>query len=140
MVRQVVPVLIANGTYPHPTLGIDTFDLTADIAQVLRQAGMNVPVDQGVLVTDVLAGGPAAAAGIRSSQRTVTIFGTRLGIGGDILTAINGQPINNGQDLSLFLETKAKIGDKVQVTLYRDGKQMTVSATLAERVQPTPTP
>jgi serine protease Do len=70
----------------------------------------------------------------------VTIFGTRLGIGGDILTAINGQPINNGQDLSLFLETKAKIGDKVQVTLYRDGKQMTVSATLAERVQPTPTP
>ena len=140
MVRQVVPVLITRGTYPHPTLGIDTIDITAQTAQVLRQAGMNVPVDQGLLVTDALAGGPAAAAGIRGAQRTVIIARTQVGIGGDIITAIDGQPITGGQDLSLYLETKAKIGDKVQVTFYRDGKQMAVSATLAERQQPAPTP
>jgi S1-C subfamily serine protease len=101
---------------------------------------MNVPVDQGLLVTDVVAGGPAATAGIRGAQQTVYIGRTPVGIGGDIIIAINGQPVTSGQDLSLFLETKAKIGDQVQVTLYRNGKQMTVSATLAERVQPTPTP
>jgi S1-C subfamily serine protease len=131
--RQVVPVLIAQGPYPHPTLGIDTLDITPDAAQVLRQVGMNVPVDQGLLVTDVLPGGPAAAAGIRGAQRTVTIGRTQVGIGGDIITAINEQRVTSGQDLSLYLETKAKIGDKVQVTLYRDGKEMTVSATLAAR-------
>jgi S1-C subfamily serine protease len=139
-VSKVVPVLITSGTYPHPTLGLDGLDITADTASVLRQAGMSVPVDQGLLVTDVVAGGPAAAAGIRGAQHTVYIGRTAVGIGGDIITAIDDEPINGAEDLSLFLETKANIGDKVQVTLYRDGKQMTVSATLGERVQPTPTP
>jgi len=139
-VHQVVPVLIAQGHYPHPTLGISTMDITAQVAQVLQQLGMNVPVNQGLLVTDVSAGGPAEAAGVRGSQQTVRVGRSRVGIGGDIITAINGQPLTGEQDLSLYLESSTKIGDQVQVTLYRDGKRMTVSVTLGERQVPTPTP
>jgi len=137
-VRQVVPVLIARGHYPHPTLGISTMDITAQAAQVLQQLGMDVPVNQGLLVTDVSAGGPGDAAGIRGPQQTVRLGRSLVGIGGDIITAINSQAITGEQDLSLYLESSTKIGDKVQVTLYRGGEQMTVSVTLGEREQPTP--
>jgi S1-C subfamily serine protease len=133
MVSRVVPVLISTGTYPHRTLGLNGVDITADVASALRQLGMNVPVDQGLLVTYVEAAGPAAKAGIRGATRTENIGETPVGIGGDIITAINGQPVSNGQDLSLFLETQTEIGDQVQVTLYRNGEQMAVSATVSQR-------
>jgi S1-C subfamily serine protease len=139
-VRQVVPVLIAQGHYPHPTLGVSTLDITTQVAEVLQQLGMDVPVNRGLLVIDVAAGGPAEAAGIRGPQQTVRAGRTLVDIGGDIITAINGVALTGEQDLSVYLESSTKIGDQVQVTLYRNGQQMTVTVTLGERPQQTPTP
>ncbi len=61
------------------------------------------------------------------------IGNTRIPVGGDIITAVNGEPIANFQQLTVYLETKTQVGDKVEVTLIRDGQEMTVSVTLAER-------
>jgi S1-C subfamily serine protease len=132
-VRRVVPQLIAQGHYPHPWLGISVLPFDSQGAQIIRKAGMKVPVDQGLLVAEVTSGGPAAKAGIRGSDRLVSVGNVQVPVGGDIITAINGTSIANFQELTVYLETETQVGDTVEVTLIRDGKEMEVSVTLAER-------
>jgi S1-C subfamily serine protease len=132
-VRRVVPQLIAKGHYPHPWLGVSILPFDSPGARILREAGMNVPVDKGLLVAEVVPGGPVAVAGIRAGDRVVSIGNTRIPVGGDIITAINGEPIANFEELTVYLESETQVGDEVEVTLIRDGQEMTVSVTLAER-------
>jgi S1-C subfamily serine protease len=65
--------------------------LTPSIAEILREAGAEVSVDQGLLVLETQTGGPANEAGIQGANRWVRI-GRRiqLPVGGDIITAIDG--------------------------------------------------
>jgi S1-C subfamily serine protease len=132
-VRRVVPDLIAEGHYPHPALGVTLLPFSADGAGVLRQAGMEVPVDAGLLIAEVTPGGPADQAGLRGSDREVTIGNARIPVGGDIIVGINGQPITTFEDLNVYLETQTRVGDTVNVDIIRDGQQAAVPVTLAER-------
>jgi len=132
-VRRVASQLIARGHYPHPWLGVSVLPFEAEGAQILREAGMDVPVDKGLLVAEVVSGSPADKAGIRAGDRVVSIGNTRVPVGGDIITAINGEPIADFQELTVYLESETQVGDTVEVTLVRDGREMTVSVTLAER-------
>ena len=132
-VRRVVPQLIAQGHYPHPWLGVSILRFEAEGAQLLREAGMEVPVDAGLLVAEVTAGGPAATAGIHAGDRVVSIGNARVPVGGDIITALNGKPIASFEELTVYLETETQVGDTVEVTIIRDGREMTVKVTLAER-------
>jgi serine protease Do len=56
-----------------------------------------------------------------------------LPIGGDVVTAIDGVSITSDQDLDLYLDTKADVGQTVQVTLWRDGQRLTLPVVLAEQ-------
>jgi S1-C subfamily serine protease len=132
-VRRVAPQLIAQGHYPHPWLGVSVLPFEAEGAQILREAGMEVPADEGLLVAEVVSGSPAAKAGIRAGDQMVSIGNTRIPLGGDIITAINGTPIANFQELTVYLESETQVGDTVEVTLIRDGQEVKVSVTLAER-------
>ena len=132
-VHRVAPQLIAKGHYPHPWLGVSVLPFEAEGAQLLREAGMDVPVDEGLLVAEVVPGSPAAEAGIRGGDQVVRIGNTQIPLGGDIITAINGKPITNFQELTVYLESETQVGDTVDVTLIRDGREMTVKVTLAER-------
>ncbi len=132
-VSRVVPQLIATGKYAHPWLGVQLIDITPDRATALQGAGMKVPVQEGVLVVDVVAGSPADKADIRAGDTMATIGNARIPIGGDIITAINGQSVSSLQQLTVYLETETQVGDTVEVTLVRDGQEMTVEVTLAER-------
>jgi len=132
-VRRVVPQLIAQGHYPHPWLGVSVLPFEAKGARLLRKAGMEVPVDEGLLVVEVVPGSPAAVAGIHGGTQVVRIGNTRIPVGGDIITAVNGMAIASFQELTVYLETETQVGDKVEVTLIRDGQEVTVSVTLAER-------
>jgi S1-C subfamily serine protease len=131
--RRVVPQLIAFGHYPHPWLGISALAFDSQGAEVLREAGMEVPVDEGLLVAEVVPDGPAAKAGIRAGDQVVTIGNTRIPSGGDIVTAIDGTPVATFQELTVYLETETQVGDTVEVTLIRNGTEMEVPLTLAER-------
>jgi S1-C subfamily serine protease len=133
-VRRVVPELIARGYYPHPWLGLSyVWNLSPDRAQILREAGMDVPVEEGVLILEISADSPAAQAGLRGGQDRVRLGRTVLLIGGDILTAIDGEPIATSRDLLRFLDTQTLVGQTIQITVWRDGQEVTLPVTLDEQ-------
>jgi serine protease Do len=129
IVRKVVPVLIANGHYDYPFLGISGSALSLD-----QLDAMNLPDTQrGVLVAETVAGGPAAQAGVQPAQRTVAVDGGELPIDGDIITAINGQVVLTMDDVVSYLVEYTKPGDQVQLSVLRAGKPLTLNLTLGKR-------
>jgi S1-C subfamily serine protease len=114
-------------------LGILGLTVTPEIAQA-----MDLPPDQeGVLVEQILQGSPADRAGIRGSYQAVTINGQRLLIGGDIIVAVDGEPIASFEDLSGFMQ-QAEPGQELGLTLSRDGDRVQVDVTLGEGPASTP--
>ena len=132
-VRRVVPELISRGSYPHPWLGVNIVSITADVKGALEELGMSIPVDEGVLVTEIVRGSPAAVAGIRGGDRVVQVDGGEIALGGDIITAVNGVPVGSGQDLTTYLDTKTRVGETVEVTVVRSGREVRLAVTLEER-------
>ncbi len=115
IVSKVVPALIEKGSYEHPYLGISGGNLTRDIAKAM---GLT-ETQRGVLVATVVDGSPAAAAGLRPSQDTTTVDGQQLPIGGDVITAINGQAIVSMDDLIAYLNDQTEVGQQVKLTVQQ---------------------
>ena len=131
--RRVVPELIAQGRYPHPWLGIDAISLTEERAEIFRQAGMEGVADTGVLVLQVAPGGSADAAGLQGGTDLVRIGRYQIPLGGDIITAIDGESVSDFQDLTIYLDTQTRVGESVVVTVIRDGQERVIEVTLQER-------
>ncbi|MBX7251211.1 MAG: trypsin-like peptidase domain-containing protein [Candidatus Promineofilum sp.] len=123
--RRVVPVLLTNGAYRHATLGLLGYSITAGLAEAL-----GLPVDQGVLVAQLARGGPAEVAGVRGAQQEVIVGNSRVLAGGDIITALDGNPIGDWNALLEYLELHKAVGDAITLSLLRDGQPLTVQATL----------
>ena len=132
-VRRVVPELIARGSYPHPWLGVNILSITSDVKAALEELGMPIPVDAGVLVTEIVPGGPADSGGIHGGDRVVQAGSVEVALGGDIIVAVNGVPVASGQDLTTYLDTKTRVGQAVEVTVVRNGREERLSVTLEER-------
>ena len=132
-VARVIPSLIATGSYPHAYLGISGFGLTPGILQLFRDDGIPVPAEDGILVTSVLEDGPADLAGIRAGSKWVEVGGVDVLIGGDVIVAINDQPIVSITELVFFLDTETVVGDTIQLTILREGEILTIPAVLQER-------
>jgi serine protease Do len=136
IVQQVVPVLISQGHYEHPYLGISGTTLTPELA-----TAMDLPADQrGALIGEVTSDGPAAQAGLMGSTNEVQIDGEPVLVGGDVITAIDGQPIDSMDDLITYLARSTKVGQTVDLTVMRDGNQQSISVTLEARPEATPAP
>lgn len=131
-VQRVVPVLIREGRYPHPSLGVRVIELTPQRAALFERAGMRLSVTQGLLIAELINGGPAAQAGLRGPDRLVRVGNWNLPVGGDVIVAINGRSITTSQELLVYLETETQVGETVQVTFIRDGREQTLPVTLAE--------
>jgi len=135
-VRRVVPELIARGYFPHPWMGLSyVWDLNSDRAHILREVGMDVPVEEGLLLLEVAPDSPSAAAGLRGGQEQVRLGRTILLIGGDILTAIDGESVATARDLLRFLDTRTAVGQTIQVNVWRDGQELIIPVTLTEQPQ-----
>jgi len=132
-VRRVVPHLIAHGRYPHPWLGVVVMTLTPERVATLNRYGAGIPVTEGVLVLSVDSGSPAEAAGIRGGQRIIEMRAGRFLAGGDIIIALDDQPITNERDLRLYLDTKTQVGQELAVTFIRGDEVHTAMALLAPR-------
>jgi serine protease Do len=132
IVQKVVPELIETGRYAVPWLGISGTSLNPDLAQ-----GMGLNADQrGVLVVDVTSDSPADKAGLRGSDRPITVNGEERRVGGDVIVAIGGQTVETFDDLVAYLFGSAKVGQQVTLTVLRDGRQQQVRVTLGERPAP----
>ncbi len=132
-VQRIVTQLIARGSYPHPWLGVNLVGLSQDVIALFEEAGMDITVDEGLMVLEVVQGSPADRAGLRGAQQVVRINRTQVPIGGDILIAVDGQPMKAAQDLTLYLEAERLVGETVRLSIVRDGREMQINATLAER-------
>lgn len=131
-VERVVPALIKNGQYLHPTLGVNVFELTPQRIRLLERAGMTIGAQNGLLIAQIDPNGPAAHAGLQAGQRSVRIGNVIVPTGGDIITAIDGTPMPSVRDFSVYLETRTSVGQIVEVTVIRDGQQHTVSVKVGE--------
>ncbi|MCX6373171.1 MAG: trypsin-like peptidase domain-containing protein [Actinobacteria bacterium] len=119
--------LRATGEVQYAWIGVGMQTITSDVASTF-----NMKTQGGALVEKVYPDSPAAKAGIKAGDQTVTVQGQQFTIGGDVITAADGQAIASADELSAFI-TQKKPGDKVTLTVERDGKTQDISVTLAER-------
>jgi len=137
--QRVIPALIEQGQYTHPFLGVSGQTFSPEWAEAL-----GFPVDaRGAYVTETVAGGPAARAGLIGSDRDTNVtVGVNaitgepiyLRAGGDLIIGINDQPVEKFDDLLAYLFRNATAGDQVQVTVLRaDGGQEVIPVKLGAR-------
>lgn len=125
-VKRVVPALIADGSYPHPSLGLLGYSISAELARTLQ-----LPVENGILVAQLYRNGPAFNAGIQGANEEIVIGNRRILIGGDILTAIDDKPITDWNSLLQYLELKTSVGDTVRVEIMRADQTLEIPVRLA---------
>ena len=129
IVDNVVPALIKDGKYFHTWLGVSGLTLVPDLATAMDlDAGQ-----RGALVEQVFPNSPAEKAGLAGSSDQVTIEGQTINVGGDVITAIDDQPVLEMEDLIAYLARSTKVEQKVTLTILRDGKQKSLDVTLAAR-------
>jgi S1-C subfamily serine protease len=129
IVKRVAPALIKDGHYNYAWLGVTGTDLTLD----LREA-MNLATDlRGALVINVASGGPADKAGLQGSPSQATIDGSQTPIGGDVITAVDKQPVTGMDGVIDYLFTSKQPGDKITLTVLRNGQQQDITVTLDQR-------
>jgi putative serine protease PepD len=119
-VRSIVTQLIETGEVEHAYLGITM-----------------VPVSNGVAVTEVQDGGPAEDAGIRAATDTSTVDGDEVPTGGDVIVAFDGSDVTTSAELQSAVDGKQP-GDKVSITVLRNGERRTVEVTLGTRPERVP--
>ncbi|MEM4398256.1 MAG: trypsin-like peptidase domain-containing protein [Candidatus Nitrosocaldus sp.] len=135
-VKRIVPMLIEEGKYRHPWLGVSGRDVNAEIAEIL-----GLKEARGFLVIDVVADSAAEKAGIKGGSRTITLSdGSRIKAGGDVIVAIDGNPVRKINDILIYLQRAKSVGDQVTLTVIRDGNIMDIRATLLERPNPLESP
>ncbi len=129
IVRRVVPVLIQNGHYDYPYVGIQSLDDQLWTLKTLDALGL--PSDAtGAYVTCVTPGGPADLAGVKGAGDCQT---AGLTGGGDLITAIDGHPVRAFSDLLSYLINETSPGDQITLTVLRRGQQMDIQLTLQPR-------
>jgi S1-C subfamily serine protease len=124
-VKRIVPVLIKNGVYQHPYLGIAGRSMDPDVT-LANSLPRNF---KGVMVEKVVPGGPADKAGLVAA----TLDDNNIPHGGDIITAIDGHQTKTINDVIAYLDDQKSVGDKVVLTVNRLGKSMDIGVTLVPR-------
>jgi S1-C subfamily serine protease len=127
-ITQVVPSLIATGSYQHPWLGISGVDMTPEIAEAI---GLGEP--RGFLVIEVEPDGPAASAGVQGGDTLAQLEGREIVVGGDVILAINDKDIRKIDDVLGYLQQATKVGETVTLTVWRDGQIIQIDVTLGPR-------
>jgi len=129
-VKRVVLQLQETGRVSYPYLGVsvDNHFTTGELASALK-----LPVAKGVVIAAVVDGGPAERAGLKGGAQQVTVRGIPVRSGGDIITAIDGDPVNSFDEMIAYLAAKKQVGQTVTVTIMRGTETLQVPLTLDER-------
>jgi S1-C subfamily serine protease len=127
-VREILPNLLAGKgkVVQRASLGVVIQTLPPTVAEAL-----NLPIQQGVLIEQVIPSSGAEAAGLQPGDQEVVAGNLRLRIGGDVVTAIDGIAVADAQSLISEVQ-KHKVGDQVKLSIIRGGQQLSVNVTLGE--------
>ena len=124
--KAVLGDLITLGTVRRPSLGIVSLPIGPELAQE-----MGLAADYGILIVRTVPRGAADNAGLRGGTERAYLGGTPITIGGDLIVAIDGDPVGDQQDLANAMN-KHRSGDTVTVTIYRARHKMDVKVVLGE--------
>ncbi len=115
-----------RGHISRPVLGISTWYVSGDIAELLE-----LPVSGGLLIRRVDPGTPAEQAGLRGPTRFAVRYNYRLPVGADLITEVEGQPVEGPETLDRVMNRK-RGGDPLNLTIFRAGRSINVQVKLAE--------
>lgn len=121
-VTRIAPVLIAEGSFAYPYMGISASGTHITLDQ---QEAWGLPQTSGVYVGSVTEDSPAEDAGLIAAGSD--------GRGGDLITAVDGQQVNDFNGLITYLVFKAEVGQTILLTVIRDGETLELPLTLGER-------
>jgi serine protease Do len=143
LVQRIVPSLIKNGAYGHSYLGMSAGTFTQAWAGAL-----GFPADaKGAYVLGVVPGGPADTAGLQPGALDSDLllgadaYGRPVYLqrGGDLITAIDGEPVTGMSDVLIYLEEHTSPGQKVRLTVLRaGGSGRTIDVVLSQRPEQSP--
>ena len=126
-VKDVAAQLISKGKVEHAALGIYAQPITEEIAELFR-----LPVEQGLLVTEVFEGSGAERAGLRAGTQRVQVEGFEYVIGGDIIVKADGRPVHTVEALRRAISSKEP-GDTMELEIYRDDERQTLDVELGRQ-------
>ena len=127
LVKAALPSLLTHGRIIRPWLGVQGLLVGRPLRELLR-----IPLTDGLLIEIVEPGSPAEAAELRGGQLDLTIDGQAVLIGGDIITAVNGKPVDTPEKLADAMKDLG-VGATARLTVFRGGQTREVECVLPER-------
>jgi len=124
--KAVLDDLVHLGRVRRPELGVRTIPIGPELADE-----MGLAADSGLLVVQVVPGSAAERAGIRAGTERAYLRNIPITLGGDLIIAVDGQAIEEQQDLSHVMQNH-RSGDSVTVTVYRGKRRMDIKVVLGE--------
>jgi len=125
--KSVIPELIDHGRVIRPWLGISGKMVNKGLMEII-----NLPLVNGFLIETVDQGSPAQRVGIHGGDLPLMIGGTEFLLGGDIITKINGQAVDDSENLFKLIDS-LKVGDNVWLTLFHKNQTRNIELNLPER-------
>ena len=127
--KEMLDQFQARGHISRPTLGITTVWISGDLAEALE-----LPSKGGLLIQRIERGSPADEAGLRGPRQVVVVGNYQLGVGGDLIVEVEGQPVEGNDSLVQIMNRKHG-GDMLNLTVYRNGRREKVQVRLGEAPQ-----
>jgi 2-alkenal reductase len=126
--KRSMEQLIQTGRVRYAWVGVSTQSVTPSLAD-----RFGLSVEHGAAVQEVVAGSPAAAAGLQGGGEQEAFAGIPFRPGGDVIVSIAGRRIQDAEDLVRAISERFLPGERVRIGLVRDGRRLSVEIRLAER-------
>ena len=127
-ILKVVPVLIEEGKYSHPWIGISGKDIDPELAKV-----RDLDQSKGFLIITVVPGSPAEIAGLKGVSEIKIIGDKEYPADGDIIISVDGKEVRKISDILIHLQEEKSVGDEMILGILRDGELMHIILVLIER-------
>src|SRR3990172_963205 len=129
--KRVIPQLIETGRVRYPYLGISSDNNEFTMPELA--AALDLPTAHGVLISQVVQGGAADQAGLRGGNTQRDVRGVSVTVGGDIIIAVDGNPVDDFDHLISYLTAKTEVWQIVKITFLRGEETLEVDLTIGER-------
>ena len=129
-VRPILDEYQSRGRITRPLMGINgVVFVSGDLAEALE-----LPASGGLLIQGIQSGSPADEAGLRRPRQVVIVGNYEIGVGGDLITAIDGKAVDGNDSLQRAISRK-RAGDTIELTVYRNRSRQNIRVKLGEAPQ-----